>query len=278
MNLALTRLDAEISRLGLTPFREVIVSAARSAIRLHPDSLHSTRESCLGGVAALPVGMAWPSWQGKAQSLIAQIALKEVAHLDFDGLLPASGRLLFFYDSEQRAWGFDPKDRGAWTVIHVEDGANVARQPVPAEAVYKRVPLSAAAELSLPPWESIWSEQTGISPDWLDPYVALLEVFNTEEDTIHKMLGHPDPIQGDMQTECQLASNGLYCGDGTGHEDPRAETLRPGATEWQLLLQVDSDDAAGMMWADVGRLYYWIKAADLRLRKFDECWLVSQCS
>jgi uncharacterized protein YwqG len=32
--------------------------------------------------------------------------------------------------------------------------------------------------------------------------------------------------------------------------------VRAAATGWQLLLQVASDDAADMMWGDVGQLYY----------------------
>lgn len=57
---------------------------------------------------------------------------------------------------------------------------------------------------------------------------------------IHRLLGRPHPVQGDTQVECQVATNGLYCGDATGYEDPRAESLRDEAAEWRLLLQVVS--------------------------------------
>jgi hypothetical protein len=36
---------------------------------------------------------------------------------------------------------------------------------------------------------------------------------------IHRLLGHPDPVHGDMQLECKLAANGLYCGDPSGYRD-----------------------------------------------------------
>lgn len=36
-----------------------------------------------------------------------------------------------------------------------------------------------------------------------------------------------------------------------------------------LLFQVDSDEPAGMMWGDVGRLYIWIGRDDLTARRFD---------
>lgn len=48
--------------------------------------------------------------------------------------------------------------------------------------------------------------------------------------------------------------------------------------EWELLLQVDSEDKAGMMWGDVGRIYFLIHKTDLANRKFNKTWLIFQCS
>jgi uncharacterized protein YwqG len=81
-----------------------------------------------------------------------------------------------------------------------------------------------------------------------------------------------------MQLECQLVTHGLYCGDATGYRDPRAETLRPGAADWRLLLQIDSDEHAGMMWGDVGRIYYWMREEDLAAAAWDTAWLILQCA
>jgi uncharacterized protein YwqG len=80
-----------------------------------------------------------------------------------------------------------------------------------------------------------------------------------------------------MQTEVQLVSHGLYCGNATGYNDPRAEELRAGASQWRLLLQIDSDDDTGMMWGDVGRIYYWIHERDLAAGVFENTWLILQC-
>ena len=38
--------------------------------------------------------------------------------------------------------------------------------------------------------------------------------------------------------------------------------LEAGADDWRLLLQVNSDDYAGWMWGDVGRVYFWIRRQD----------------
>jgi hypothetical protein len=42
-----------------------------------------------------------------------------------------------------------------------------------------------------------------------------------------------------MQLECQLASNGIYCGDPDGYKNPRVAELKSGAADWILLLQID---------------------------------------
>ncbi len=61
------------------------------------------------------------------------------------------------------------------------------------------------------------------------------------------MLGQPRQIQNDMQLECQLVSNGLNFGDVSGRKDPRRAELEELVREWRLLLEIDSDDHAGMM-------------------------------
>jgi uncharacterized protein YwqG len=107
-------------------------------------------------------------------------------------------------------------------------------------------------------------------------YDNFLESYAGSE-TEHQLLGLPRPIQGEMELECQLVTNGLYTGDASGYKDPRRKTLEPGAIDWTLLLQVDSDDNAGMMWGDLGRLYFWVRRQDLASRNFDKVWTILQC-
>ena len=94
----------------------------------------------------------------------------------------------------------------------------------------------------------------------------------------HRLLGHPDQIQLDMQAEIDLASNGISLSEYKGNHDARAKAMRRGAKDWRLLFQVDTDDDAGMMWGDVGRVYFWIKSADLAERDFENVWPVLQCT
>jgi uncharacterized protein YwqG len=81
-----------------------------------------------------------------------------------------------------------------------------------------------------------------------------------------------------MELECELVTNGLYCGDPSGYEDPRAKELEPNAKNWRLLLQIDSNDENEMMWGDCGRLYFWIRKEDLVNKQFDKSWFSLQCS
>ena len=100
----------------------------------------------------------------------------------------------------------------------------------------------------------------------------------SEKDPIHRCGGHPQEIQGDMRLKCQLVTNGIYCGDPSGYQDPRRPLLEKGAADWQLLLQIDSDESSvGWMWGDVGRVYFWARRQDIEAADFDGCWAILQC-
>jgi uncharacterized protein YwqG len=62
-----------------------------------------------------------------------------------------------------------------------------------------------------------------------------------------------------------------------GYQDPRAKALEAGAADWRLLLQVDSDENATMMWGDTGRVYFWMRDEDLRAARFERVWTILQC-
>jgi uncharacterized protein YwqG len=80
-----------------------------------------------------------------------------------------------------------------------------------------------------------------------------------------------------MELECQLVSNGVYCGEPSEDDSPETRALEGGAKDWRLLLQVDSDDDLGVTWGDLGSLYFWIRESDARSGRFDNCWVVLQC-
>jgi uncharacterized protein YwqG len=273
---------AQLGAAGLGRHADSLSEAALPSVRLLADSpidAATAGASRLGGSPDLPADLPWPANDdGTPLSFIAQLDMREIAIHDVEGILPKEGLLSFFYEAApQNAWGFDPADHGAWAVLHIADGVMVEPRGAPDgvanEGRFRALGLSPHLELTFAPWESLVVERLGMTREEVRAYARVLPA---EDTTIHRLLGHPDPVQGDMQLECQLVTNGLYCGNASGYRDPRAAELRPGAADWRLLLQVDSQDEAGMMWGDVGRLYYWIKYDDLIAGYWDMSWLILQ--
>lgn len=237
--------------------------------------------SHFGGSPNLPPGLPWPERNGRKLGFLARLSLPEIHRAHPVDWLPGAGALLFFYDMEEQPWGFDPKDRGAVAVLLAPDLPG----PMPQPDVGPDGSRSALAHRNvafrrievLPPAERDPVRALELSRKESDLFFDLAEgVFGGEPK--HQVSGFPAPVQGDgMELECQLVSNGVYCGDPTGYDDPRAEALKPGAAHWRLLLQMDSDDDLGVMWGDCGVIYYWVEAHAARTGKFENAWLILQC-
>lgn len=244
-------------------------------------SSHADRFSRIGGRPNLPEGESWPRWQGTPLAFIAQLDLAEIP----DGAprfgLPASGCLWFFYDAEQSTWGFDPKDHGSWKVIHAtQRPASAPIEPpddLPEHGEYEANPIEFRpfrAPPSLERLELIAGSLQDLDEDDIDE--ARRACY--QDHPHHQIGGYPDAVQNDsMEVECQLVSNGLYCGNESGYADERAAELAGDAAAWKLLLQIDSDDDAGMMWGDCGLIYFWIRDDDLARQDFSRVWMVLQC-
>jgi uncharacterized protein YwqG len=58
----------------------------------------------------------------------------------------------------------------------------------------------------------------------------------------------------------------------------RARGLEPDARDWRLLLQLDTDDDASMMWGDLGTLYFSVRENEARAGNFENVWMILQCS
>ncbi len=250
-----------------------------AAPAIHVIAAGEASRSHLGGSPRLPGGVSWPEWQGRRLGFLARLSLPEVHRARKLEWLPPDGALLFFYDVEEQPWGFDPKDKGSCAVLHVPD----LDEPLASSAD--------AAEDEYFPQMNVEFREIAIYPSTDRPAVDVLDLSDEERERYwelldspfrgmpkHQVAGLPAPVQGDyMELECQLASNGLYCGNQTGYNDPRAKALGSGAADWRLLLQLDTDDDA-VMWGDCGTLYFWIRVNEAAAGNFDNPWLVLQCS
>lgn len=275
--------QAALAAAGLERLTKDIDLLSRPSIRLYAspvdESALQVGESKLGGVPDLPAGVSWPEWKGLPQSFIAQIRLDEAQPYDVNHLLPPRGMLWFFYDAQQETFGDDPADRGGWRIFFKDsDPGQLQRTPAPAKlpATSRFHPCSVrfASEITLTQQPQL--EIPGL--DWTEAeqkqYDGLLSTFPDAADHAsihHRLLGYPDTLQDDMRLQCQLLSHGV-----TDESDPRAAALSKSAMDWLLLLQIDSDEHAGMNWGNSGMLYYWIERTDLQQQRFDDTWLVLQ--
>jgi uncharacterized protein YwqG len=273
---------------GLHAYASQVASYSRPALRMRVSQVgrdaDSHAVSRLGGTPHVPDEFAWPRWRDDALAFVGQINLSDLTSFKAASVLPESGMLSFFYHPEQSAWGFDPNDSGSARVYWFPNVRELRQVPLPDDIPdhgrFDAGQVSFHETLTLPPYQSREIESLGFSSDEDDQYFAFWEAFREPygDSPDHQLLGHPNPIQDEMQLECQLVTNGIYCGGPEGYSDPRRVALEAGAGEWQLLAQIDSDDTLSMMWGDAGMLYYWIKRTDLEARDFERSWMILQCS
>ncbi|GAC1646006.1 MAG: YwqG family protein [Ktedonobacteraceae bacterium] len=274
--------QAAFEAAGLVRVTKDIDALAKASIRLTTTAVDESSlvigASKLGGVPDVPPDFVWPEWKGFPQSFIAQIHLEDVHPYDVDAVLPERGMLWFFYDAQQQTFGASPSDKGGWSVHFADNLANLQRVAVPstlpATSRFHACTFHFSSEITL----ALQPQLDILNFDWTDEeqqqYETLLSTFPTPEDhaAIHnRLLGNPETLQDDMRLECQLTSHDI-----TDTSDPKANELAKGASDWHLLFQVDSDEHAGMRWANTGLLYYWLKKEDLQARHFDASWLVLQ--
>jgi uncharacterized protein YwqG len=287
-NITRDELYEGLKEIGLGLYAKKILLLTEDCLRFKLESAKETAlpvgASRFGGLPDLPSDVTWPTYNESPLSFLLQLNLEELSEYSCCAALPSSGVLSFFYDVENMAWGYDPNDRGSWRVLYTMDTTNLRRREPPDDLEEDYIwpttmPITFSEEISTPSLNSIALEQLKFTDDEMDHYVEYIYRLEggDQRAPLHQVLGHPEPVQNEMQLECQLVSNGVYYGSPEGSQDPRARDLEPGATSWRLLLQLDSDDDVGFMWGDVGMLYFWIHENDLTKHDYSNVWMILQC-
>jgi uncharacterized protein YwqG len=263
---------------------EAIIETALPGWRLVKQSSREdfAGTSRFGGSPDVAADFVWPTRDGRSLGFLAQINCAEVGEYDPERIIPAAGLLQFFYDIQEQPWGFDPEDKSGAVVIYTPgDDLEAAPSPsdLPPEAQLPPTPMGFQPFLSLPAYGSEPFESLGLAEGDEESYIQLFDAitYGFEDTESHQLLGHANNIQGDMQLECQLAYNGLYCGGPDDYAVPQAKALEGGAADWRLLFQIDTDEELNVMWGDAGMVYFWIREADLRQRDFQKTWTILQC-
>ncbi len=275
-------------KTGLARVADELHGVMLPSIRLNatPISENDLPVGCskLGGTPDLPKGTPWPvctsSWSlgdlpyGVPMALLAQIRMQDVASHNPSGRLPKSGMLYFFYEAREQSWGLFTLDRGKWQVIY-HDGANLQRavppEDLPRESHFRACELSFSTEITLPDCDSKVIKRLGLSEKEELAYLDL----GPEGVVGHRLLGHAEQVQNDVMVDCQLAMHDFWRKFPTSMS--QIPMLEAEADNWELLLQLDSDPDADMMWGDVGRIYFCIHKHDLQNRDFGNVWMLLQC-
>jgi uncharacterized protein YwqG len=273
----------DLESAGLGRHVETIAALAKPTIQLETvpgdDTAGRVGTTRLGGEPDLPPGEPWPEWQGKPMSFLVQIDLATVTGLPGADVLPADGLLSFFCDAHGAVWNGHP-DAGSWRVLYTPAGVSLERAPipdaVPEDGIFTACGLTPRPGVSLPYHHEPQILALELSWDESHAYLDVRGGVDQGVPTEHRLLGWPDPDQNaEMELECQLMSTGS--GWTWNDMDRIRAELAPATAEWRLLLQLASDDAAGMMWGDLGLLYFWIREPDLAARDFSRVWMIMQC-
>lgn len=293
-------LDELLREMNREELRDDIVRLLEPSTELRTNRVAETEipiaTSKMGGLPDMLPGAQWPAKSGRPLAFLAQLRLET---LPFDHLPdptgPRSGLISFWYDVAGELWGFDPEDRGAWKVLYVPDSqyTDLVRREFPAletgDGVAERLRQSwgpneactvssfAGMSFDIDAFFDVLPEMDEATEKLID---RLMEIFGGKQgEGVHRFFGHPNTIQGDMKVECQLVSNGIYLGNQPPEsEEPRIEELSQHASDWKLLLQLDTDEnGPDWMWGDCGCLYYWIRKQELAEADYENIWGVLQC-
>ncbi|HUQ07100.1 MAG TPA: DUF1963 domain-containing protein [Kofleriaceae bacterium] len=212
--------------------------------------------SRFGGVPDLPPGATWPEKDGVPMEFIAQLRLADVAAAGADERLPAQGSLLFFYNSQ---WGCSDMDRGTCCIVMFHDGAD--------EALVRTAPPRVE-------WKSEFADVTQFAP-FLHGIASL--AFSREQ----RLPGGVSPYIKAPLTEFWQDFTCDQFAALSGAEEPYHQNFLLGyvdeqdyvdahehGTGDQLLLQVDSEDAAEFQFGDCNKLFFLLTKDELAARDF----------
>ncbi len=232
-----------------------------------------------GGRPLLPVGYQWP--RSRAKTPLAFLCQIDLSDSSFEACpnLPKRGLLSFFYDAFEGPWGNQNDDRFGWRVEYFDDLALLQYTDLPADlppsSVFAPCALSFQGENS---YNAITVEMAAVSDGGYVSYEAYLaaaeEIYGSP--VVHRMFGYAQDIAGDFRLDCEIASRDLNLSDDFDFCSADGEKLAAESEKWLLLLQLDSDPLARMMWVDSGRLYFAIREEDLLARRFEKVWLICE--
>lgn len=249
-----------------------------------------------GGKPDVPSNFVWPYFEDKGVdgtvvnrplTFLAQFNCEDLSKYDTEHILPEHGILSFFYETYSQRWGFDPKDKGCARVFWFEDTSVLSPAEFPEDMEddfkFPMVKIKMSKDVSYPSeddFRGIFPSCGGLD-DWEDLFEKATGKSVYDVHGGSQMLGWPDVIQNSMFVECDLVTRGYYLGDEWSNvpKDIRKEAQETAYDKWRLLLQLDTVECGDfcLMFGDCGHIYFYITKEDLKNKRFDKVWLLSQC-
>lgn len=296
---------------GLGDYVDAVRAFGRPALRLTLEKIdrdeegdddatepteRSTGESRIGGDPDLPPSFDWPEVDECPLTFAAQINLGEIAKFNGVHELPTEGMLSFFYAPLTPAGVRDYAAR----VFHFPNVKELERRPSPSNAdsiseysvtfakerVYPSIESHFHYESLLPEsavlpfYETLRDGRAGDEPVPSTPLGYFLSSVNDvyeQERPTHRLLGHPDSIQGDPYLDMEVATR-EHGWDDWSEGSLEAYRIRTNALRWRLLLQIDAQEADELLLnQDGGFFYFFIPAEALAKHDWSQVHGMLQC-
>ena len=237
--------------------------------------------SRFGGLPNLPSFIPWPTWKDDPLAFLCQIDLGEIPATSRGTGLPSRGHLFFFYDQWRRTSGYSPDDYMSWRVVYLDSSNGVyeqRQQPRDLLTTYKRQSIAYHYVDTYPAPCHREIEALELDDVQFNAYAQQGQALSAHP-VRHQLCGHAELIQQDNPgLHCQVLAAGSDLENINGLPSLSLHWLHFHASDWVLLLQVDSDDKLGMMWGDAGNLGFWIRKQDIAACRFDAIWMLLQSS
>jgi Domain of unknown function (DUF1963) len=270
------------------------IAMIRPAMRLQACRRGEKQVGQLGGLPSLPDDVSWPKWEDEGSlNFVASIDCGRLPVDALDIALPADGTLLFFYfDSDSGYFDpeypprtvlvSDPDSLAGARVLFVPAGAPAVERDTPADIEpYDYTPLTVKPILTGPeldhPSFRLACRDLPDADHVLEDFASWDAFSNALRKLTpqpwHRLGGHALPVQNAVEVDVAQAQLRVKA----PFDAPVLPALQEEGQRWTLLAQVDSDSEAGLMWGDVGSLYWLIRPEDLAARNFQASSFPWQC-
>lgn len=219
-------------------------------------------------------------------SFLCQVNLEQVQRVCDLPNLPKSGLMQCYYEVTKDLWPLDPTDPGGFRVLYYPPGTVLSPVDPPdeleTEHCYDARAVTFSLFWSLPHWfaDACLVREEDDEAEYYS-YIDLiydLEFEDADEpDHAGQIGGWSRLLQGDLLTECQLASNGIdpierYA----DHLDPRVKTLSRGAPDWHPMVMLESVSEMGWCWGDAGHLTFLARQDESQCGDTSGAWAAMQ--